>query len=417
MSQFAWGWAASTESQKYCTVHCTGYMRSWPASSLGTEGEGDQESSPFSCLVAMGRVHAPPGPREPGGARVTPTQFITRYAMDGKFTFVDQRATTVLGYLPQELLGTSCYDPGTLVYAGSIGTQIANELLDHNRINSSPSSGNDSPFSLRQDKSPQGLNQVSTNMSNEEVSHMEVPGRSSSEDEPHDASLSGGESLMGETSQLDLEGPGLSGLTGDEAAMAVIMSLLETDTNLGDSVDFEQMHWTFINECPSGLITLHEFQRLFSNGTVGKDSAEYAEQIFRTLDSNEDGVVDFSEYVVAVSLLIAGSPEQKLRWSFKLYDKDRDGVITRDEMLDIMQAVYKMSLANALTKRNPLTAEECTNRIFMRLDRDNNAIICLDEFIQGAMDDVWIREMLECDPSTVTVERSPKRDSASGTRW
>lgn len=37
------------------------------------------------------------------------------------------------------------------------------------------------------------------------------------------------------------------------------------------------------------------------------------------------------------------------------------------------------------------------------------AIICLDEFIKGAMDDVWIREMLECDPSTVMVERSPKR--------
>lgn len=36
------------------------------------------------------------------------------------------------------------------------------------------------------------------------------------------------------------------------------------------------------------------------------------------------------------------------------------------------QAVYKMSVAAALTKPNPLTAEECTNRIFVRLDKDNN---------------------------------------------
>lgn len=42
----------------------------------------------------------------------------------------------------------------------------------------------------------------------------------------------------------------------------------------------------FLNECPSGLITLHEFRRHFCNGTVGKESAEYAEQIFRTLDNN-----------------------------------------------------------------------------------------------------------------------------------
>ncbi|KAG7454760.1 hypothetical protein MATL_G00263260 [Megalops atlanticus] len=163
-----------------------------------------------------------------------------------------------------------------------------------------------------------------------------------------------------------------------------------------------------MNECPSGLITLHEFRRHFCNGTVGTESAEYAEQIFRTLDNNGDGVVDFREYVTAISMLIEGSPMEKLRWSFKLYDKDKDGAITRGEMLEIMQAVYKMSVAASIMQPNPLTAEECTNRIFVRLDKDNNAIITLEEFIEGALNDVWIREMLECDPHTVKVERPLK---------
>ena len=51
----------------------------------------------------------------------------------------------------------------------------------------------------------------------------------------------------------------------------------------------------------------------------------------------KDGVVDFREYVTAISMLIAGSSVEKLRWSFKLYDKDKDGAITRGEMLEIMQ--------------------------------------------------------------------------------
>ncbi|XP_016338792.1 guanylyl cyclase inhibitory protein-like [Sinocyclocheilus anshuiensis] len=164
----------------------------------------------------------------------------------------------------------------------------------------------------------------------------------------------------------------------------------------------------FLNECPSGLITLHEFRRHFCNGTAGKESVEYAEQIFRTLDNNGDGVVDFREYVTAISMLIEGTTVEKLRWSFKLYDKDKDGAITRSEMLEIMQAVYKMSVAACLTKPDPLTAEECTNRIFVRLDKDNNAIISQEEFIEGALNDEWIREMLECDPKTVKMERSLK---------
>ncbi|XP_067358092.1 aryl hydrocarbon receptor nuclear translocator-like protein 2 isoform X5 [Channa argus] len=339
------------ESQKYCTVHCTGYMRSWPTSQLGADGEGEaekQDGSHFSCLVAVGRIHSHSSPQVNGEVRVKPTEFITRCAMDGKFTFVDQRVTTILGYLPQELLGTSCYEyfhqddlphladrhrkvlrskekietncykfktkngsfvtlqsqwfsfvnpwtkeveyivstntvisrasrsgnkseqssnfetsedhkksfeiipgisttPGTMVYAGSIGTQIANELLDFNRMNSSPSSGNVSPFSLPQDKSPQTHNQISNNVPNGEVADMEMPGKSNSEDESQGAAFSGGETLMGENSQLDLDsvvGPGLSSLSNDEAAMAVIMSLLETDTNLGEAVDFEEMHWS-----------------------------------------------------------------------------------------------------------------------------------------------------------------------------
>lgn len=51
----------------------------------------------------------------------------------------------------------------------------------------------------------------------------------------------------------------------------------------------------------------------------------------------QDGVVDFREYVMAISMLIEGSAVEKLRWSFKLYDKDRDGTITKEEMLEIMQ--------------------------------------------------------------------------------
>ncbi|XP_070976812.1 basic helix-loop-helix ARNT-like protein 2 isoform X8 [Oncorhynchus clarkii lewisi] len=329
------------ESQRYCTVHCTGYMRSWPSTQLDAESD-DNEFSHLSCLVAVCRVHPNDACQPSLEVKVKPTQFVTRFAIDGKFTFVDQQATTVLGYLPQELLGTSCYEyfhqddlrplaethrkvlrskekietscykfktklgsfvmlqsqwfsfinpwtkeiefivstnrvfgpghteaeqpsssklldeeskhtiliPGissgmaTMIYAGSIGTQIANELLDSNRVNCSPSSETSSPFCPPQDRSPMVSSHA--NMSNEEVTDTVSKPRLQSASKG--ATYAGSNTHMDtESSQMDLDsmvGPGLGILSNDEAAMAVIMSLLDTDANLGDAVDFDNMHWS-----------------------------------------------------------------------------------------------------------------------------------------------------------------------------
>lgn len=58
-----------------------------------------------------------------------------------------------------------------------------------------------------------------------------------------------------------------------------------------------------------------------------------------------------------------------------LYSSTRGQYILTNEyslMTVLTQAVYKMSVAASLTKPDPLTAEECTNRIFVRLDKDKN---------------------------------------------
>ncbi|XP_032449829.1 aryl hydrocarbon receptor nuclear translocator-like protein 2 isoform X2 [Lynx canadensis] len=98
--------------RKFCTIHCTGYLRSWPPNIVGMEEEKDskKDSSNFTCLVAIGRLHPYIVPQNSGEIKVKPTEFITRFAKNGKFVYVDQRATAILGYLPQELLGTSCYE-------------------------------------------------------------------------------------------------------------------------------------------------------------------------------------------------------------------------------------------------------------------------------------------------------------------
>uniref|UniRef100_A0A3Q2QQ03 Basic helix-loop-helix ARNT like 2 n=1 Tax=Fundulus heteroclitus TaxID=8078 RepID=A0A3Q2QQ03_FUNHE len=299
------GVSKKKETYRYCTLHCTGYMRTWPSSQLDPEADcTDKETSSLNCLVTVCRLHPPVSHQPPKDVNIKATEFVTRCAIDGKFTFVDQQATTVIGYLPQEVLGTSCYEyfhqddlqhlagkhrqvlrskekvetqcykfktkhgsyvmlqsqwfsftnpwtkevefivssnkvvsgpgnakdeseagsstlaheeakqileipglstgVGMMIYAGSIGTQIANELGDTYRANSSPSSEASSPFGSVQEKCPL------TSRSFFPVCYH-----------------------PGESSQLDLDVPGLSSFSSDEAAMAVIMSLLDSDVNMG----------------------------------------------------------------------------------------------------------------------------------------------------------------------------------------
>ncbi|KAJ3612201.1 hypothetical protein NHX12_020477 [Muraenolepis orangiensis] len=234
------GTSKKKDSYRYCTVHCTGYMRRWPAGTADDEGPpAGRESSGLTCL---------PSPHTE--VNVKPTEFVMRWAIDGKFTFVDQQATVVIGYLPQEVLGTSCYeyfhqddlphlaekhrqeDPkrilpimysgaGKMIYSGSIGSQIANELID---------AYSHAPFTPR----------------TAHVHKVLGPNKFVAFErrcEPVRTAPRSGKISLAVPSQHPDYAPSPPGLDSDEAAMAVIMSLLESDSSMGQEPDFEDIHW------------------------------------------------------------------------------------------------------------------------------------------------------------------------------
>uniref|UniRef100_A0A803TNM0 EF-hand domain-containing protein n=1 Tax=Anolis carolinensis TaxID=28377 RepID=A0A803TNM0_ANOCA len=108
---------------------------------------------------------------------------------------------------------------------------------------------------------------------------------------------------------------------------------------LDDLQTLEIHHWykKFMSECPSGQLTEHEFKHFFGLRGLDPEANKYIEQMFHTFDMNKDGYIDFMEYVAALSLILKGKMEQKLRWYFKLYDVDGNGCIDRGELLNIIR--------------------------------------------------------------------------------
>jgi len=111
----------SYKDEPYAVVHCTGYIRDLneSASANGDEAtsvapavpNGDEVDPSNTCLVAIGRLQPTSMPTSKDLVEVMPsTEFITRQTLDGRFSFVDQRVTDILGYRPVDLLGKTCYD-------------------------------------------------------------------------------------------------------------------------------------------------------------------------------------------------------------------------------------------------------------------------------------------------------------------
>jgi Ca2+-binding EF-hand superfamily protein len=100
-----------------------------------------------------------------------------------------------------------------------------------------------------------------------------------------------------------------------------------------------------------------------------------------------------------------------LSGAFQLYDINGDGTITYDEMLKIVQSIYRMT--GTMVKlpldedtpekvslslhtfegphtNNPHPCEQRVDKIFSNMDRDKDAKLTFDEFVEGSKQDPTI---------------------------
>jgi Kv channel-interacting protein len=64
--------------------------------------------------------------------------------------------------------------------------------------------------------------------------------------------------------------------------------------------------------------------------------------VFKAFDVNCNGAISFRDHIVTLSTLLRGSVYERLKWTFKLYDLNGDGCISRGELAEVVQAVHEL---------------------------------------------------------------------------
>ncbi|XP_011369291.1 Kv channel-interacting protein 1 [Pteropus vampyrus] len=121
----------------------------------------------------------------------------------------------------------------------------------------------------------------------------------------------------------------------DELEMTMVchrpegLEQLEAQTNFTKS-ELQVLYRGFKNECPSGAVNEETFKQIYAQFFPHGDASTYAHYLFHAFDTTQTGSVKFEDFVTALSILLRGTVHEKLRWTFNLYDINKDGYINKE---------------------------------------------------------------------------------------
>ena len=107
------------------------------------------------------------------------------------------------------------------------------------------------------------------------------------------------------------------------------IAFLKTQTTY-DEKTIRKKYRGFRHACPNGCLTSGKFYHMYEKHFPGGNAEKYCKLVFNTFDTDQNGFIDFKEFLVATYKQESGNSESKLKLAFEMYDVDKNGVVDLD---------------------------------------------------------------------------------------
>eukprot|EP00026_Physarum_polycephalum_P017936 Phypoly_transcript_19331.p1 GENE.Phypoly_transcript_19331~~Phypoly_transcript_19331.p1 ORF type:complete len:174 (+),score=32.87 Phypoly_transcript_19331:77-598(+) len=127
----------------------------------------------------------------------------------------------------------------------------------------------------------------------------------------------------------------------------------------------------------NGTLDYEEFCKFFAHHLNVQDQLT---RVYKSFDTNGDGQIEIKEFLSALAASLKGTTQQKLEALFRIYDVDKNKVLTPDEIVILLNHLKQAaSKVIAGVAEEDVSAQFAQN-IVNKLDRDKDGCITLEEW-------------------------------------
>ena len=165
--------------------------------------------------------------------------------------------------------------------------------------------------------------------------------------------------------------------------------------------DIIAMYEDFLAKNPKGRMGPEAFRKLMSQSLPKKDISKMEKHVFRIYDCDNDGFINFEEFLSVFHIMSDGSNEEVLRRVFRVFDVNGDGTISRREMTQLVKDMYGLlQSTNSGIAAEGMLADDA----FAEMDKDNDGQISEDEFVQSCLEQKEFSKMFALKVIDILVE-------------